>query len=75
MYCQDVINIYLIILDKVLFLSFRLDDNCLNNLLTSRTEPLKVNDALSHCELLKKKCLVSLLLTLCGQSDGKCILS
>ena len=59
MYCQDVVNIYFIISDKVLFLSFRLDDNCLNNLLTSRTEPLKVNDSLSHCELLIK-CLVSL---------------
>lgn len=38
----------LIISDQILFLSGRLDDNCLNNLLTSRTEPLKVNDAVGH---------------------------
>ena len=36
----------LIISDKILLLIYRLDDNCLNNLLTSRTEPLKVNDAI-----------------------------
>ena len=51
----------LIIPDGILFLSGRLDDNCLNNLLTSRTEPLKVIDGASHHGWLQhvEKCLVS----------------
>lgn len=51
-----IVRMLLIIPDRILFLSRRLDDNCLNNLLTSRTEPLKVNDAASHhgdCNMLK----------------------
>ena len=46
MYTYWHVLLILIISDKILLLSYRLDDNCLNNLLTSRTEPLKVNDAI-----------------------------
>lgn len=56
-----------------MFVSLRMDDNCLNNLLTSRTEPLKVNmmhgAIVDDCNMFKKKKTHFVLL--CGDQSNR----